>query len=118
MLLKDSVLAVLPLREYAHAAYEKTISEVPVLEGENSEEKRRREISYLNIKWFMHRGAQQVFVGGIVRLWVGAFSAVQNLAGEQSVRGGIIDLVQRFFDAHILSRLFLTSIFPIKCFGC
>ena len=28
------------------------------------------------------------------------------------------DLVQRFFDTHILSRLFLTSIFPVKCFGC
>ena len=27
-------------------------------------------------------------------------------------------LVQRFFDTHILSRLFLTSIFPVKCFGC
>ncbi len=53
MLLKDSVLSVLPLKEYAHAAYAKTISEVPVLEGENSEEKRRREISYLNIRWFM-----------------------------------------------------------------
>lgn len=53
MLLKDNVLALLPLEEYAHAAYAKTISEVPVLEGENAEEKRRREISYLNIKWFM-----------------------------------------------------------------
>ncbi|MEH2944852.1 hypothetical protein VSQ32_18890 [Lachnospiraceae bacterium KK002] len=30
----------------------------------------------------------------------------------------ISKLVQRFFDAHILSRLFLTSIFPVKCFGC
>jgi hypothetical protein len=30
----------------------------------------------------------------------------------------ITALVQRFFDAHILSRLFLTSIFPVKCFGC
>ncbi len=27
-------------------------------------------------------------------------------------------LVQHFFDAHILSRLFLTNIFPVKCFGC
>jgi asparagine synthase (glutamine-hydrolysing) len=53
MLLKDSVLSVLPLKEYAHAAYEKTISEVPLLEGESKEDKRRREISYLNIKWFM-----------------------------------------------------------------
>ncbi len=34
----------------------------------------------------------------------------------QSVFSG--KLVQRFFDAHILSRLFLTSIFPVKCFGC
>lgn len=31
---------------------------------------------------------------------------------------GVTKLVQRFFDAHILSRLFLTSIFPVKCFGC
>lgn len=53
MLLKDNVLALLPLEEYAHAAYAETISEVPVLDGENKEEKRRREISYLNIKWFM-----------------------------------------------------------------
>ena len=53
MLLKDSVLSLLPLKEYAHAAYRKTISEVPVLAGENKEEQRRREISYLNIKWFM-----------------------------------------------------------------
>ena len=53
MLLKDSVLELLPLEEYAHAAYAKTISEVPVLDGENKEETRRREISYLNLKWFM-----------------------------------------------------------------
>lgn len=53
MLLKDSVLAILPLEEYAHAAYKKTIAETPVLEGERAEEKRRREISYLNIRWFM-----------------------------------------------------------------
>jgi len=28
------------------------------------------------------------------------------------------NLVHYFFDTHILSRLFLTSIFPVKCFGC
>lgn len=53
MLLKDSVLSALPIEEYAHEAYLHTLSEVPVLDGENKEEKRRREISYLNIKWFM-----------------------------------------------------------------
>lgn len=53
MLLKDEVLAELPLEEYARAAYEKTIQETPVLPGESREEKRRREIAYLNLKWFM-----------------------------------------------------------------
>ena len=53
MLLKDEVLQELPIEEYARAAYEKTIRETPVLPGENPEEKRRREIAYLNLKWFM-----------------------------------------------------------------
>lgn len=51
--LKDEVINELPLEEYARAAYDNTVSETPVLEGENAEEKRRREISYLNLKWFM-----------------------------------------------------------------
>ena len=53
MLLKDEIAALLPLEEYAKAAYRQTIAETPVLPGESPEEKRRREISYLNLKWFM-----------------------------------------------------------------
>lgn len=53
MLLKEEWLEKLPLEEYARAAYEKTRKETPVLENENAVEKRRREISYLNLKWFM-----------------------------------------------------------------
>ena len=53
MLLKDDVLSVLPLEEYAREAYHKTIAETPILMGESPEDKRRREISYLNLKWFM-----------------------------------------------------------------
>lgn len=53
MLLRDEVLHTLPLEEYARAACHKTIAETPALEGECPEEKRRREISYLNLKWFM-----------------------------------------------------------------
>lgn len=53
MLLKEEVLRELHLEEYARAAYEKTIAETPVLFGESREEQRRREISYLNLKWFM-----------------------------------------------------------------
>lgn len=53
MLLKDEVIKELPIEDYARAAYEKTVSQTPVLHGETSEEKRRREIAYLNLKWFM-----------------------------------------------------------------
>ncbi len=53
ILLKDEIAALLPLEEYAKAAYQRTVNETPVLIGESFEEKRRREISYLNLKWFM-----------------------------------------------------------------
>lgn len=53
MLLKEEVAEELPLEEYAGEAYHRTVRETPVLEGEKPEEKRRREISYLNLKWFM-----------------------------------------------------------------
>lgn len=52
-LLSDDVLAKIDLDGYVRAAYEKTLSEVPKLKGENALEARRREISFLNLKWFM-----------------------------------------------------------------
>lgn len=52
-LLSDALIRDLPMEEYARAAYEKTISETPVLAEDTPEEKRRREIAYLNLRWFM-----------------------------------------------------------------
>lgn len=52
-LLSDDMLRELPLEEYAHTAYERTVKETPQLFGESAEEARRREISYLNLRWFM-----------------------------------------------------------------
>lgn len=52
-LLSDELIHDLPMEEYARAAYEKTISETPVLPEDTPEEKRRREIAYLNLRWFM-----------------------------------------------------------------
>ena len=43
----------LNLEEYIMQNYENSIKETPYLTGENDLEKRRREIGYLNIKWFM-----------------------------------------------------------------
>lgn len=53
LLLKDDVLHELPLEEYSKSTYESTLSETPFLDGEAPMEKRRREIAYLNLKWFM-----------------------------------------------------------------
>ena len=52
-LLRDDVAENLNLSSYAHRVYEDTLREVPLLPGENKTEKRRREISYLNLRWFM-----------------------------------------------------------------
>jgi asparagine synthase (glutamine-hydrolysing) len=52
-LLKDDLLNEINLEEYILSAYDKSLSETPYLEGENAVEKRRREIAYLNVKWFM-----------------------------------------------------------------
>ncbi|MFB0919509.1 MAG: asparagine synthase (glutamine-hydrolyzing) [Oscillospiraceae bacterium] len=52
-LLNDSFKKKLELPEYVRARYEESIKAVPPLYGENEEERRRREIAYLNIKWFM-----------------------------------------------------------------
>lgn len=51
--LKDEIIAELHMEQYIREAYENTIQETPKLPGENAHEARRREISYLNMKWFM-----------------------------------------------------------------
>ncbi len=53
LLLSDDFSRELQLREYVSARYNESLSEVPRLDGENAVDKRRREITYLNIKWFM-----------------------------------------------------------------
>lgn len=51
--LKASVRETLDLEEYSKMRYFETINETPAFDGDNEEEKRRREIAYLNISWFM-----------------------------------------------------------------
>ncbi len=52
-LLKDELIEELCPMEYSAAAYEETIAQTPRLEGEAATEARRRELSYLNMRWFM-----------------------------------------------------------------
>lgn len=52
-LLDDDVIRSLHMEEYARAAYDKTIRETPALPEDSPQEKRRREIAWLNLRWFM-----------------------------------------------------------------
>mgnify|MGYP001485706784 CR=1 FL=1 len=53
VLLADDFIQDLQMEEYVYARYTETLNLVPQLAGEDSDARRRREITYLNIKWFM-----------------------------------------------------------------
>lgn len=53
ILLNDDFLRELNMEEYIQETYEASVAETPRLTGESPEEARRREIAYLNLRWFM-----------------------------------------------------------------
>lgn len=53
VLLKDDFMSKEYFMNYAKSAYQKTIDDTPIFEEDNATEKRRREISWLNVTWFM-----------------------------------------------------------------
>lgn len=52
-LLKDEWISNLDLENYSYELYQTSLAKAPLLSGENGEACRRRQIAYLNIKWFM-----------------------------------------------------------------
>ena len=52
-LLNDSFSDMLDLEDYTNERYKQAVKAVPRLEGESPAQAKRREITYLNIKWFM-----------------------------------------------------------------
>ncbi|HKM04827.1 MAG TPA: asparagine synthase (glutamine-hydrolyzing) [Lachnospiraceae bacterium] len=52
-LLSDDFIESLKMEDYVRNAYHTSLSEVPTLASDNPTEKKRREISYLNLRWFM-----------------------------------------------------------------
>lgn len=52
-ILNAEAVTQLDLKSYIDKQYKHSISQVPTLEGENPLIKRQREISFLNLKWFM-----------------------------------------------------------------
>ena len=52
-LLSDEALRQLDLEDYVRQKYLDTLAQVPALPEEQGEERRRREMSFLNLRWFM-----------------------------------------------------------------
>ena len=53
VMLSDDFLYELHMNEYVSETYHNSVAETPRLDEDTPEEARRREISYLNLKWFM-----------------------------------------------------------------
>ena len=53
VLLSDDFIRELHMDEYVQATYEKSVAETPRLAEDTPEEARRREIAWLNLRWFM-----------------------------------------------------------------
>lgn len=52
-LLRDDFIHELDIDTYVSERYEESISQTPLLDGENEEQAARRRVSYLNLNWFM-----------------------------------------------------------------
>ena len=52
-LLSEEALRELDLENYVHQRYKDTLNQVPALPGEQGTDRRRREMSFLNLRWFM-----------------------------------------------------------------
>ena len=53
LFLKEEWIHRLDLANYSYDHYKSSLNQAPTLEGENEEQQKRRQIAYLNIKWFM-----------------------------------------------------------------
>ena len=53
LFLKENLADELDLKNYSYDSYKTSLAKAPVLSSESKEETRRRQIAYLNIKWFM-----------------------------------------------------------------
>lgn len=53
LFLGDDWIRRLDLHNYSHERYLASLAQAPLLDGENEEQRKRRRIAYLNIKWFM-----------------------------------------------------------------
>lgn len=95
--LKPEVSSTLDLDAYCRARYEESIAQTPRLPDDSAQEARRREIAYLNIRWFMSnlldRKDRMSMASGLeVRVPFCDYRLVEyvwNIPWEMKSRGGV-----------------------------
>lgn len=116
-LLSEEFLDALQMDAYVQETYEKSVAETPRLLGENKEEQRRREISYLNQKWFMQTLMDRMertssYAGLSARVPFADYRIVEylwNVPWEMKAREGVVKSLLRevgkgLLPEHVLLR--------------
>lgn len=98
VLLSDEFLDSLSMDEYVAETYARSVAETPKLDGDSPEEARRREISYLNLKWFMQTllnrmDRTSMYCGLAARVPFADYRIVEylwNVPWEMKARQGVV----------------------------
>ncbi len=112
MVSKD-ILAKTDIQGHIDRVYESSIASVPTLYGENEIEARRREISYINLKWFMptlleRMDRMSMYNGLEARVPFADYRVVElawNLPWEYKTRKGTKGILRDAFDGVISDEI-------------
>ena len=97
LLLNDEWITLLDLSNYSYDKYQTSLMQVPTISGENPKERRRRQIAYLNIKWFMQTLLDRMdrmgmYSGLIARVPFADYRIIEyvfNVPWEMKYRNGV-----------------------------
>lgn len=102
-LLSPDLINILHMDEYVKSSYDKAVSEINVLPGENETETNRRRIGYLNIRFFMQTllnrmDRTSMYSGLEARVPFADRTLVEyvfNIPWEMKARGGVVKNILR-----------------------
>ena len=110
LFLKDEWISSLDLFNYTYDKYQTSLAQAPTLSGESAEERRRRQVAYLNIKWFMQTLLDRMdragmYSGLVARVPFADYRIIEyvfNVPWEMKYRDGVEKALLRDATADLL----------------
>lgn len=98
VLLSDEFLESLHMETYVNEIYHQSVAETPLIGNENDLEKRRKQISYLNLRWFMQTLLNRMdrdaaYTGLIARVPFADYRIIEylwNVPWEMKAHNGVV----------------------------